>query len=190
MAMTGLPVFYATTEGHTRRIAEAIAGTLREQGFDSEAVELSPGMEPPAWVDNVSAVLGASLHAGQHQAAATAFAARELQHLNARPTAFFSVSLGAASRNPAEVDAVRGLAAKFADNLTWRPRRQACFAGCLAYTKYGIVKRWMMRRIAAREGGSTDTSRDHDLTDWKAVRDFALAVAADARDAPRARPAS
>ena len=37
-----VPVFYVTTEGQTRQIAEEIAATLREQGFDSEALELSP----------------------------------------------------------------------------------------------------------------------------------------------------
>jgi menaquinone-dependent protoporphyrinogen IX oxidase len=30
--MYKLPVFYATTDGHTRRIAETIALVLREQG--------------------------------------------------------------------------------------------------------------------------------------------------------------
>jgi menaquinone-dependent protoporphyrinogen oxidase len=64
-----------------------------------------------------------------------------------------------------------------------------CFAGKLAYTQYGVLTRWLMRRIAAREGGPTDTSRDHDLTDWVAVRDFALAVAADARRLERSVPA-
>ena len=45
--MSAVPVFYATTEGHTRRIAETIAGILRGQGFDSEAVRIAPGMRRP-----------------------------------------------------------------------------------------------------------------------------------------------
>jgi menaquinone-dependent protoporphyrinogen oxidase len=28
----------------------------------------------------------------------------------------------------------------------------------------------MMRRIASREGGDTDTSRDHEYTDWERLR--------------------
>ena len=66
----------------------------------------------------------------------------------------------------------------------------ACFPGKLAYTQYGFVKRWFMRRIAEREGGPTDTSRDHDLTDWPAVREFALNVAADTWRALQNRAAS
>ena len=30
-----------------------------------------------------------------------------------------------------------------------------------------------MRAIASREGGSTDTTRDHEYTDWQAVTQFA-----------------
>jgi menaquinone-dependent protoporphyrinogen oxidase len=179
--MNSIPVFFATTEGHTQRIAEAIAATLREQGFESEAVRLTSALVLPDWPNIVSAVVGGSLHAGRHQAAVGAFVARELEELNRRPTAFLSVSLSAASRNPSEVETARGIARRFVQGLQWQPRRLVCVAGKLAYRQYGFLTRWMMRRIAAREGGPTDTTRDHDLTDWTAVKQFALDVAADAR---------
>jgi menaquinone-dependent protoporphyrinogen oxidase len=179
--MAAVPVFYATTEGHTQRIAATIAEILRGQGFESEAVRLAPGMRPPDWSTIVSAVVGGSLHLGKHQSSVGAFLRREAVHLNRLPAAFFSVSLSAGSRNPAEVAAARDIASAFVRSAQWTPERLVCFAGKLAYTQYGLLTRWLMRRIAAREGGPTDTSRDHDLTDWTAVRDFALAVAADAR---------
>jgi len=180
--MSAIPVFYGTTEGHTRRISEAIAAVLREQGFESEAVPLDSIRRSPDWITIVSAVVGGSLHAGKHQSSVAAFLKREVGHLNIRPAAFFSVSLSAGSRNPAEVATARDIAAKFVQAAGWEPRRVVCFPGKLAYTQYGFFTRWMMRRISVREGGPTDTSRDHDLTDWRAVREFALAVAADARE--------
>jgi menaquinone-dependent protoporphyrinogen oxidase len=179
--MYKLPVFYATTDGHTRRIAETIAATLREGGFHSDAIELSSRMPRPNWINIRSAVIGASVHAGRHQRAAAQFIAREAQHLNARPAAFFSVSMTAASSNPAKVDMIRGSATKFVRDAGWQPDRVACFAGKLAYTKYGFIKRFIMRRISAAEGGPTDTSRDYEFTDWAAVREFALNVADAAR---------
>jgi menaquinone-dependent protoporphyrinogen oxidase len=179
--MNSIPVFYATTEGHTQRIAETIASTLREQGFESEPVRLTSALTMPDWPNIVSAVVGGSLHAGRHQRAVGAFVARELEALNRRPTAFFSVSLSAASRNPHEVDAAQRIADSFVRDLQWQPRRIVCLAGRLAYRQYGFFTRWMMRRIAQKEGGPTDTSRDHDLTDWAAVKAFALDIAADAR---------
>ena len=188
--MPTIPVFYATTEGHTQKIAETIAAVLRHEGYESEAVDVARHEEPFPWLDAVSAVLGGSLHAGRHQRALSAFAAREAAHLNARPSAFFSVSLSAGSRNPTEVDAAHGLAAAFTRDAGWTPRRIACFPGKLAYTRYGFFIRLVMRRIARKEGGPTDTSRDHDLTDWAAVRAFAKGVAADARAALGVRAAS
>jgi menaquinone-dependent protoporphyrinogen oxidase len=179
--MGSVPVFYATSEGHTRQIAETIASTLREQGLESEAVELKAGAAPPDWSTISGAVVGASIHAGRHQPAAAAFVAREAAHLSAIPASFFSVSLAIASRNAPEVDAARGIAARLVQGAGWQPRRVACFAGKLAYTQYWFWIRWVMRRIAAHEGGPTDTSRDHVLTDWTAVRSFALAVAGDLR---------
>jgi menaquinone-dependent protoporphyrinogen oxidase len=185
-----IPVFYATTEGHTGHIAESIASTLREQGFDSEAIRLRRGLAPRDWSNVVSAVVGGSLHAGRHQAEVAAFIARERASLNRLPAAFFSVSLSAASRIPEEVQTARDIAQRFVRSVDWQPRRVVCVAGKLAYRQYGFLTRWMMRRIASREGGPTDTSRDHDLTDWNSVRAFALEVAADARRRNSARAAS
>ena len=173
-----VPVFYVTTEGHTRKIAEQIASTLREQGFDSEARLLSRETRVD-WLDVRAVVIGASIHAGRHQKAAVDFARHEAPHLNARPSAFFSVSLSAGSRNAAEVDAARGLAQDFVRAAGWTPQRIRCFAGKLAYSQYGFLKRQAMRFIAWREGAPTDTRRDYEFTDWTAVRQFALDFAAD-----------
>lgn len=180
-----VPVFYATTEGHTRRIAEQIASTLRQLGLDSEARALSEVMPPVEWLNVRGVVLGASLHGGRHQRAAVNFLTREAGHLAVRPSAFFSVSLSAGSRKPAEVDAARALATGFVRAAGWEPRRLACFAGKLAYSQYGFFKRQAMRFIAWREGAPTDARRDYEFTDWAAVRQFALDVAADVRDEGR-----
>ena len=177
--MGSFPVFCATTEGHTHRIASEIAATLRQQGFRSEVHCLSTPMPPVDWQNVRGVIVGASIHIGRHQPAARDFIAREVRELAARPSAFFSVSLAAASKNPAEVDAARGLATGFVREAGWQPTRILSVAGKLAYTKYGFVTRQVMRYIAWREGAPTDTSRDYEFTDWDAVRQFALDLAAD-----------
>jgi len=190
--MGSVPVFYASTEGHTRRIAEQIASTLRQQGLDSEVHGLSGERLPLNWLNIRSVVLGASIHAGRHQQAAGDFARQEARHLAIRPSAFFSVSLSAGSRNPAEVDAARALATAFVRAAGWEPRRLACFAGKLAYSQYGFLKRQAMRYIAWREGAPTDARGDYEFTDWNAVRQFALDIARDAQEDGRSaeiRPA-
>ena len=179
LAMGNVPVFCATIEGQTRRIAAEVAATLREQGFVSEVHCLSEAMPAVDWSDVRGVVVGASIHAGRHQKAAVDFVTREARHLTAVPSAFFSVSLSAGSRKPAEVDAARGLATHFARQTGWEPTRVLSIAGKLAYSQYGFVTRQIMRFIAWREGAPTDTSRDYEFTDWNMVRQFALDVATD-----------
>jgi menaquinone-dependent protoporphyrinogen oxidase len=51
-------------------------------------------------------------------------------------------------------------------------------AGAINYTRYNFLLRWYMKRASAKNGGATDTSRDHEYTDWDQVDRFAAAIAA------------
>jgi menaquinone-dependent protoporphyrinogen oxidase len=175
MVMCEVPVFYASGEGQTRRIAERLAVWLRERGLDSEALDVSgPQARQMDWTGVRGVLVGASLHAGRHQKAAAAFVRRHRDALNARPSAFFSVSLSAASTHPEEVAAATKIAHDFVTAAAWHPDQVLPVAGRLAYTQYGLLKRWLMKRIAQKEGGPTDTSRDHELTRWDDVSALAL----------------
>src|SRR5690606_41877313 len=63
----------------------------------------------------------------------------------------------------------------------WQPAEAVAFAGALRYSAYNLLLRWVMRRIARKAAahlpGATDTSRDHEYTDWAAVDAFADAFA-------------
>jgi menaquinone-dependent protoporphyrinogen oxidase len=171
-------VFYATTDGQTRRIAEHMAGVLREQGLRSEAIDVTTrAADSVDWSGVQAVALAASVHAGHHQPAAEAFARRHLEELSIRPSLFVSVCLSIGSTIPDDVAAAHRIAAGLPERVGWQPMRVACVAGRLAYTQYGFLKRWMMRRIAAKSGGPTDTTRDYDLTDWQFVRQLALDLA-------------
>jgi menaquinone-dependent protoporphyrinogen oxidase len=180
--MCEVPVFYATTDGQTRLIAEYLAGALRSQGLESIALDVT---HVDAWsLDGRrvrAVVLGASVHAGKHQTAAADFVAAHRQWFNEVPSVFFSVSLSIASSNPTEMEAARSIAKKFVDQTGWQPTRVVCFPGRLAYTRYSWLKRMLMRRIARKEGGPTDTRRDHELTNWTDVTALATDIASLAR---------
>jgi menaquinone-dependent protoporphyrinogen oxidase len=168
--MCEVPVFYATTDGQTRRIAEAAAATLRQLGIDSVALDVA-GADAQAfrWDRARAVMLGASLHAGRHQSQAEAFVRAHLSELSDRPSVFFSVSLSICSAIQRDVEAARAIARAFPDQLGWLPTRVVCVGGRLAYTKYGFLKRFIMRRIARKSGGPTDVSRDYELTNWADV---------------------
>jgi menaquinone-dependent protoporphyrinogen oxidase len=177
--MSELPVFFATTDGQTRRIAEAFAAHARTLGVDSQAIDVtSTQARSFSWTGARAVVLAASVHAGSHQPEAERFVRQHVVELNRRPSVFLSVSLSICSKRPNEVDAARSIATTFPDHLGWRPGRVVCVAGRLAYTQYGLLKRFVMRRIARKAGGPTDASRDHEMTDWNQVRTVASELVA------------
>lgn len=177
--MCDVPVFYATSEGQTRRIAERIADRVRAHGLDSRAIAiLSDEAARVDWTRVRGACIGASLHMGKHQKEAIAFARRHREALDMVPSLFVSVSLAAASTHANEVQEAQKIAEQFATHTGWQPSQVASVAGRLAYTQYNWLERFMMRRIARKEGGSGDTSRDHEYTDWAAVERYADQLAA------------
>jgi len=86
--------------------------------------------------------------------------------------AFFSVSLSAAGKTEGQRQHARDCLDQFLRQTHWQPRATAIIAGALLYRTYGFWLRLMMKWIAWREGGDTDTSKDYEYTDWNQVRQF------------------
>jgi menaquinone-dependent protoporphyrinogen oxidase len=165
-----VPVLFASSEGQTALIAIRLAAVLNHRGIDALAIDVStPEAEAIDWTHVRGALVGASIHIGKHQKTAARFVQAHAADLNAVPSAFFSVSLSTASKNAAEVAAAARLAHEFPAAHGWRPTRILAVAGRLAYREYNVFMRFIMKRIATKEGGPTDTTRDHELTNWDDV---------------------
>ena len=156
-------VVYASVEGHTERIARRIAGLLQERGH---SVDLAPAGEEVDVSRYTGVIVGASVHYGHHPAWLAAFLRKNPLPAGCK-SAFFSVSLSA-NQNYAE---------RFLGETDWAPQLTAVFRGALRYSKYGPLKRLVVRAFAAIGGHDTDTSRDYEYTDWKAVERFSEACA-------------
>jgi menaquinone-dependent protoporphyrinogen oxidase len=90
-----LLVVYATTEGHTRNVAEFIAEVAAAQNHSADVCDSAmPIRLTKASYDAV--ILGGSVHQGQHQMSLRNFIFEHLDVLSELPCAFFSVSLSAA----------------------------------------------------------------------------------------------
>jgi menaquinone-dependent protoporphyrinogen oxidase len=76
---------------------------VRDRGVGSRAIETAHVANPITWSRVSVALVGASIHIGRHQREAAAFVEGHAARLNGNPSAFFSVSLSAASRNHVEV---------------------------------------------------------------------------------------
>lgn len=165
-----VPVLFATSEGQTALIAIRLAAVLHEHGLDSQAIDVTtPESQAIDWRRVRGALVGASLHMGRHQKSAARFVHAHAAELTAVPSAFFSVSLAAASKNPEEVADAERIARAFPAAHGWTPSLILSVAGRLAYREYNFLVRFIIKRIAKKEGGPTDTSRDHELTDWDEV---------------------
>ena len=171
-------VLYGTTYGQTTKIATRIAAILERHGavVSSYDVRAVPPDVSPEQYDAV--VIGASVIRGQHQRAVHEFAGRHYKLLNAMPTAFFSVSGSAASFDGKGRRDARRCADEFLRTTQWRPVMMELIGGAMAYTQYGPLLRWIMKQIAKRNRGPTDTSCDHEMTDWAQVARFADRFAA------------
>ena len=60
----------------------------------------------------------------------------------------------------------------FVADTGWQPAFVKPVAGALMYSRYNLLIRFVMKRIARQAGASTDTSRDHEFTDWAALDVF------------------
>lgn len=67
---------------------------------------------------------------------------------------------------------VQQILERFYAETGWRPKYVRAVAGAVLYTKYNFLVRFIMKRISKQAGGSTDTSRDHEYTDWRALDRF------------------
>ena len=178
-----LGMFYATREGHTRRIAEYLARALRARGVKVELADVGAAPQPQLDVSRYAAVvLAASIHMGKHERSMIGFVRAHRVALEGLPTAFLSVSLSQAAVEDPEADPARKRRAaaevaktieRFVRTTGFRPTRVRPVAGALLYRQYGVALRLLMRFISGVVGASTDTSRDHEYTDWKALAHFA-----------------
>jgi menaquinone-dependent protoporphyrinogen oxidase len=178
-------VFFATREGHTKKIAERIAADLRARGTLVDLFDVR-NCPPPDWSKYSTACLAGSVHVGHHERELIAFAREHRDALVRLDAAFVSVSLSeagaedatrsAADRRSAAQDAQRMIDV-FARDTGWRPEHALAVAGALTYSRYNQLVRFLMKRIARKAGAPTDTTRDYEFTDWPALDRFVGEIA-------------
>ncbi len=170
--MASILIAYGTTEGQTAKIAQHISAHLEQLGHAAQTVLAGETIDKDLAGYDVVAV-GASMHEGRYQREVRRFVKAHRAALGATRTAFFSVSLGAASDDPQEQARVEKVIGEFCSSCDWTPTVTRSFAGALRYTQYSWLKRQVMLHIVTKEGGPTDTSQDFEYTNWDEVSRFA-----------------
>ena len=162
-------IAYTTGEGQTARVAEYLDEFVTRAGHRVDRVDLAerePSLEPYTLV-----VLAGSIHMGRVQPRLVRYVRDHREQLEGR-CAFFLVCLTAMNQSDEAKHQIEEYLAGFSRDTGVFPEPVAVFAGRLAYTRYGVLKRWLMKKVASQLGGDTDTSRDHEYTSWDAVAAF------------------
>jgi menaquinone-dependent protoporphyrinogen oxidase len=167
---TSVLLTYHSQEGQTAKVVDRIAAVL-ERGGATVEVATTDADPSPAGHDGV--ILGDSIHLGRHSRSLRRWITHHAEELDALPTALFQVSLTSARADPEHQREAHQLLQRLLDATDLDPDLVGLFAGALAYTRYGWLKRKMMTRIAEDQGDDTDTTQDHEYTDWEAVEEFA-----------------
>lgn len=176
--MTRILIVYGTTDGHTRKIAQVLAEDLRAKRCSVEVMDAAQTLwrVSPEGYDGV--IVTASVHIGDYQRAVGRWVRFYAPTLNDMPTAFLSVCLAVLEKRMEARQEVFRIMQRFLARCGWRPTITKMVAGALPYTRYGWLKRLMMKRIVAKAGGDIDTTRDYEYTDWIDLRNFAQDFAA------------
>ena len=164
--MTRILVVYGTTNGHTAKIAAAIADTLRAGGALVDVHQVGRTHYLPDGYDGI--IAACPVRGGKYLKAVRGWARANAPVLNARTTGFVSVCLGILQHDAAVDRALGAITSQFITDTGWRPTVTMPVAGALLYTRYNWFIRRMMKRIVARHGG--DHGVGNGANAWGCIR--------------------
>ncbi|MDX1345631.1 MAG: flavodoxin domain-containing protein [Sedimenticolaceae bacterium] len=167
-------IAYASLEGQSEKIAHRIGETLEHSGAEPLYVNTREHPEAPWPRDCNGLIAGGPLHREHHPQELGQWLENHRSDWAELPTAFFSVSLSAASDRQQDLDDAQRVMQEFLDEIGMDPDMTATIAGALKYSRYGFFKKRIMRNIVKKSGGKElDMSRDYEYTDWNQVDRFA-----------------
>jgi menaquinone-dependent protoporphyrinogen oxidase len=173
-------IAYATTHGHTAKVAARLAETISAEGADVDLVPL--GNRALAVIRQSDAVvIAGSVLRGSHQAELEEFVKLHARLLREKASAFVSVSLTAAEEDEELRAETRRVIDEFVEDTGWTPDVQIAVAGAFQFSKYTAFERLVMRLIAHQHDIEVNPREDLELTDWDAVDAFARDFVARAR---------
>ena len=163
-------IVYSSIDGHTKKISIKIAEYLS----DSNNVDLASLLEAKtlSLKNYQQIIIGASIRYGNYRKDLFEFIEKNLDDLNEKENAFFSVNVVArkSEKNTAESNPYVN---KFLKTSKWKPKNLDVFAGVVDYPVYNFFDKFMIKLIMWITSGPTDTKARFEFTDWERVKGFA-----------------
>ena len=168
--MSKIVIIYSTTDGHTREICSRLLKIAEKENNEVILISIED-------VNNIDLnefdkiIIGASIRYGKHSPKVYNFINKNLQILDKKSNAFFSVNVVARKPNKNQPETNPYLK-KFLSKISWKPKELAVFAGKIDYQKYSIFDRYMIRMIMWITKGPTHPKTNIEFTDWNQVNKF------------------
>tara|TARA_Y100000996_G_scaffold402418_1_gene374377 strand:+ start:470 stop:982 length:513 start_codon:yes stop_codon:yes gene_type:complete len=160
-------IIYSTVDGQTKSICENISKYSTNTSVDVLPISGDINLNEYKIV-----VIGASIRYGKYRKEVYEFINKNYEFLEAKESAFFSVNVVA--RKPEKNSpATNPYLIKFLNNVKWKPKKLAVFAGKIEYPKYKLIDKYAIKFIMWITKGPTDTSQSYEFTDWEKVEAFA-----------------
>ena len=162
-------ILYSSTDGHTKKICDFINANSTKNNFEILSINnvLDFDLEKYELI-----VLGASIRYGKHKAEVLKFVNRNLETLNRKKNAFFSVNVVARKPEKNSPD-TNPYIKKFLKKTKWIPKKLGVFAGKVDYPKYNFFNRLIIRFIMLITKGPTDITKSYEFTNWDDIKKFA-----------------
>ncbi|MBD3616300.1 MAG: hypothetical protein HUJ22_06985 [Gracilimonas sp.] len=163
-----LLIVYGTVEGQTRKICDRLKNEARLNGH-TVSINNSTGPKlSPFGFDAI--IIASSIHNEKFQASIEQYVGDYAKVLNNMVGAFISVSLTAAHDVPEGWEELEKITKDFLHKTGWYPSFIEHIAGAIRYSEYNFFKKYIARNIAKRNNAQTNTSEDHEYTDWGQVK--------------------
>ncbi|MEL0628409.1 menaquinone-dependent protoporphyrinogen IX dehydrogenase [Psychromonas aquatilis] len=166
-------ILYSSVDGQTIKIIDRI-----KQSIVGDVTVLNIDEQPEVDFNSYQKVLvGASIRYGNFRPNMLKFVNQHKAQLESVANAFFVVCLTARKPEKA-LPENNTYMKKFEQLSSWQPQLKAVFAGALLYSRYNWWQTLLIQLIMKMTGGSTDKTKDIELTDWQKVESFSLQFAA------------
>ena len=160
-------ITYSTVDGQTKIISERLAKLSNHSHVDVLPISNQINLDSYKTI-----IIGASIRYGKYRNELFSFVEENIQTLNIKENAFFSVNVVA--RKPEKsTPETNPYLIKFLSKIKWKPKNLGVFAGKIEYPKYKFIDKYAIKFIMWLTKGPTDTSKTYEFTDWNKVEDFA-----------------
>jgi menaquinone-dependent protoporphyrinogen oxidase len=157
-------IAYATTEGQTRKISQAVADQVVELGHQVELLDAARKRRDVHADDFDTFIVAASVHQDRHQNEIEVFVTASLEVLTAKPGMFISVSLAAAFDEKA-ADATAYIS-DFTARTGWTPDQSLAVAGAVRSEEYDYFQQQILEHVVLKDQDELRADEPHEFTDW------------------------